>query len=166
MKRGQIWAGCRFLFVVVLLVVAPAAASADDDVPRWGLTIWGLSYHVNRTVDYNEGNWGLGIRYYVKPRLVFVEADALRNSNRGLVLPVSAGVELGIGSIGRCRLSAIGAFTVAYYRNQRMDTSQVKFGPVPGMSIGCGHFKANMLAVLRPSNEPLAAIVWSMTILL
>jgi hypothetical protein len=156
----------RFCLLVVMLVVArPAPAVADGDDPRWGVIVWGLSYHVNRTADYNEGNWGAGVRYYVKPHRLFLEGDALRNSNRGLVLPVSVGAEFGFASIRACRLSAVGAITVAYYRNQQTDTTEFKFGPVPGFSIGCGHFAANMLTVLRQSNEPLAALVWSLSIL-
>ena len=39
------------LFAVALLVLLPSRARADD---RWGISIWGLSYHVDRSVDYNE----------------------------------------------------------------------------------------------------------------
>jgi hypothetical protein len=40
----------------------------------------------------------------------------------------------------------------------------IKFGPVPGVAIGCGHVKANIMAVLRKSSEPLAALTASLTI--
>ena len=83
--------------MLVLLLALPAAARADDQ--RWGLSLWGLSYHVDRSVDYNEDNWGLGLRYYFKPDRFFVEVDALRNSNRGLVLPLSAGAEFRIAPL-------------------------------------------------------------------
>jgi hypothetical protein len=36
---------------------------------------------------------------------------------------------------------------------------------VPGVAIGCGHVKANVIAVLRKSSEPLAALAASVTIL-
>jgi hypothetical protein len=151
-------------FALVLLV--PSSAVANDDAPekRWGVTIWGLSYHVNKSIDYAAGNWGVGARYYIKPRRLFLEADALRNSNRGLVLPVSAGAEFGIGTAG-CQFSLLAALTAAYYRNPRRDTTEIKWGPVPGVTIGCGRIKTNVVAVLSKSSEPLAAIAASLTIL-
>jgi hypothetical protein len=42
--------------------------------------------------------------------------------------------------------------------------TDIKFGPVPGVSVGCGHVKANLMAVLRKSSEPLAALTASLTI--
>ena len=152
--------------ILTLVVAYPAALFADADEPRWGITIWGLSYHADKAVDYSEGNWGLGLRYYAKPRLLFLEVDALRNSNRGLVVPASIGAELGIGTLpGGCRLAAVGAFAVAYYENQHKDTTEIKFGPVPGMTLGCGRVKVNVLAILKKSTPPLAALAASLTIL-
>jgi hypothetical protein len=153
------------LFLVLALVVAlPSTMHADDQ--RWGISIWGLSYHVDRSVDYNEDNWGLGVRYYVKPNRFFLEADALRNSNRGLVVPVSAGVEFKILPLpAGCKLSAVGALTVAYYQFANTNTSVIKYGPVPGVTLGCGRFKINAIAVLRKSSEPLAALTASVTIM-
>jgi len=120
---------------------------------------------VDRSVDYNERNWGLGLRYYLKPERFFVEADALRNSNRGLVLPVSAGAEFRIAPLpASCRLLGVGALTLAYYQYPNRNTTDIKFGPVPGVSVGCGHVKANLMAVLRKSSEPLAALTASLTI--
>ena len=151
--------------ILALVVAYPAVLFADDDEPRWGLTIWGLSYHIDHAVDYSEGNWGLGVQYYLKPRRLFLEIDALRNSNRGLVLPASIGAELGLGTLpGGCRLAAVGAFTVAYYENQLKDTTEIKFGPVPGMTLGCRRLKINILAILKTSTPPLAAVVASLTI--
>ena len=151
--------------ILTLVVACPAALFADADEPRWGLTIWGLSYHIDKAVDYNQGNWGLGLKYYPIPRRLFLEIDALRNSNRGLVLPASIGVELGIGALpGGCRLAAVGAFTVAYYENQHKDTTEIKFGPVPGVTLGCRHVKVNVMAILKGSKPVLAAMVASLTI--
>jgi hypothetical protein len=151
--------------ILTLVVAYPAAVLADGDESRWGITIWGVSYHVDKAVDYNEGNWGLGLQYYVKPRRLFLELDALRNSNRGLVLPASIGAELGIGTLpGGCRLAAVGAFTVAYYENQHKDTTEIKFGPVPGVTLGCRHVKVNVMAILKSSKPVLAAMVASLTI--
>ena len=149
--------------IACAVILAPCAAAADDD-GRLGVTIWGLSYHINNAIDYEPNNWGAGLRYYVS-RHVFVEGDALRNSNRGLVLPISVGGELPVGAIGHaCRISAIGAVTVAFYQNIRTDSDYVKWGPVPGVSVRCGHVQPNLIAVLSPSNQLLAALVASVTI--
>ena len=139
--------------------------SADDDVPRWGITFWGLSYHVNKSIDYDEHNWGAGLRYYPW-RHVFVEGDALRNSNRGLVLPASVGAELGMGTLFHaCTASAVGALTLAYYQNLRTETSYFKFGPVPGVALRCGRVQTNVVVVLSPSRGLVATVVGSLTIL-
>jgi hypothetical protein len=152
-----------FVAIAGAITLAPCAA-ADDDVSRLGVTIWGLSYHINKSIDYEANNWGVGLRYYVS-RHLFVEGDALRNSNRGIVLPVSVGGELRVASIGEaCHVSAMGALTVAFYQNLRTNSDYVKWGPVPGVSIRCGHFQPNVIAVLSPSNQLIAAIVASVTI--
>ena len=152
--------------MLTAIVILPSSAFADDnDERRWGLTIWGVSYHVNKSIDYAADNWGAGVRYYVKPRHIFFEADALRNSNRGLVLPVSAGAEIGVGGVAGCRFSLLGALVAAYYQNPRKETTEVKWGPVPGVTIGCGRVKTNVLVILAKSQEPLAAIAASFTIL-
>ena len=151
------------LFTLLLIVVLPATTYAEDE--RWGINIWGLSYHVDRSVDYNEDNWGLGFRYYIRPDRFFLEFDALRNSNRGLVLPLSAGAEFRIAPLpAGCKLFAVAALTVAYYQFPAKHTTEVKVGPVPGAAIGCGHLKTNVMAVLRKSSEPLAALTASVTI--
>jgi hypothetical protein len=156
----------RVLVLLALIAALPSAAFADDPLDqRWGVTVWGLSYHVNKSIDYAANNWGLGLRYYVVRRHLFVEADALRNSNRGLVVPVSAGAEFEVGHIGACRLGGIAAFTAAYYQNPRKETTEVKVGPVPGVSVGFGHLKTNVVAVLSKSDRPLAAIAASLTVL-
>src|SRR3954470_20836319 len=125
------------LVSLAVLLAPPSVAHADGQ--QWGITVWGLSYHVDRSVDYNEDNWGLGLRYYLKPDRWFVEADALRNSNRGLVLPVSLGVEFRIAPLpAGCKLSAVGALTAAYYQYPNQNRTDFKVGPVPGVAIGCG----------------------------
>jgi hypothetical protein len=158
--------GRRALLALVCLAWFAAPARADDDpVARWGITIWGLSWHRNDAIDYDEHNWGAGLRYYLRPHL-FVEGDVLRNSNRGIVVPASIGFELGIGSIGACHLSAVGAAAVAYYQNLRTNADEIKVGPVPGLSVRCGRVQPNVIAVLSPSRNLLAAVVGSVTIVL
>ena len=148
--------------LALTLTLSASTARADD---RWGLAIWGLSYHVDRSVDYNEDNWGLGLRYYLKPGRYFVEFDALRNSNRGLVLPLSAGAEFRIAPLpAGCKLFAVAALTAAYYQYPNRNTTEVKVGPVPGVAVGCGHVRGNIMAILRKSSEPLAALTASLTI--
>ena len=63
--------------IACAVTVAPCAAAADDNSDgRWGVTIWGLSYHINKSIDYEANNFGAGLRYYVS-RHLFVEGDAL-----------------------------------------------------------------------------------------
>ncbi len=153
--------------IACAIAFAPCASAADvdgDSEGRLGATIWGLSYHINKSIDYEANNWGAGLRYYVSPHL-FVEGDALRNSNRGIVLPVSFGGELRVASIGdACHVSAMAALTLAFYQNLRTNSDYVKWGPVPGVSVHCGHFQPNVIAVLSPSNQLVAAVAASLTI--
>jgi hypothetical protein len=153
----------RLLLTLIVVCGLPASANAGEGL--WGIAVWGLSYHVNRSVDYNEDNWGLGLRYYLKPDKYFVEVDALRNSNRGLVLPLSAGAEFRMAPLpAGCKLFAVAALTLAYYQYPNRNTTDIKLGPVPGVAVGCGHVKGNVMAVLRKSSEPLAALTASVTI--
>ena len=155
--------GARSILALWLLLVLPSTTYGEGQ--QWGINIWGLSYHVDRSVDYNEDNWGVGVRYYIRPDRFFLEFDALRNSNRGLVLPLSTGAEFRIAPLpAGCKLFAVAALAAAYYQFPAKHTTEVKFGPVPGMTIGCGHLKANVIAVLRKSSEPLAALTASLTI--
>jgi len=145
---------------------ASQALAAEDSDKRLGISIWGLSYHIDREKDFDEANFGLGLRYYFN-RFIFVEADALHNSNGGLVAPVSAGLEIRFASLGQaCHLYAVAAGTVAFYQNPRTDRDYFKAGPVPGVTLGCGRFKTNAIIVLRPSHQPFSVIAASLTIML
>jgi hypothetical protein len=158
----------RLLLAVAILVTgySPPARADDDPDRRWGSSIWGLSYHVDDEIDFDEANIGLGIRHYFN-RLVFAELDALRNSNGGLAVPVSAGLELKVASLGQaCTLYAVAAGTVVYYRNARTEQDYFRAGPVPGVTLGCGRVKTNAIIVLRPSRQPVSVIAASLTILL
>lgn len=158
----------RFLVTVVIVVTgfSSRALAADDPDRRWGISIWGLSYHIDDAIDFDEANVGLGLRYYVTRR-VFVEVDALRNSNRGLAVPVSAGLDFRIASLGQaCNLYAVAAGTVVYYQNSRTESEYVRAGPVPGVTLGCGRVKTNAIVVLKPSHQPVSVIAASLTILL
>jgi len=157
-----------FLVLVMTLVagLASPALAADDPDQRLGLAIWGLSYHIDREKDFDEANFGLGLRYYFT-RFLFVEADALHNSNGGLVAPVSAGLDLKFASIGAaCNLYAVAAGTVAFYQNPRTDRDYFKAGPVPGVTLGCGRMKVNGIIILQPSHQPFDVIAASLIIML
>ncbi len=173
----------RLALVLIVMCVLPSAARAADPTAStaapaqaWGIDIWGLSYHVNRRIDYNETNWGLGVRRYARPswkwlgdnshNRVFVDGDALQDSNRGLMLALSVGAEYELTRVpGGCRLFAVGALTVAHYANAITGVNDVRFGPVPGVAIGCGRIKVNSMAIFSPSTQPLAAVVAMMTIM-
>ena len=82
-----------------------------------------------------------------------------------IALPLSAGAEYRIGSaLGACKLFAVLALTLAYYQNAAKEKTELKFGPVPGIAVGCGRIHVNGSAVLS-SHAPLAAVVGSMTLL-
>ena len=157
------------LLAALAIVVTGFSSTALADEPadkRWGISIWGLSYHIDQAIDFDEANVGLGLRYYPHHR-VFVEVDALRNSNRGLAVPVSAGLDLKVASLGRaCNLYAVVAGAVVYYQNRRTEREYFRAGPVPGVTLGCGRVKTNVIIVLRPSHQPVAVIAASLTILL
>ena len=164
-RGGQLKRLLAALAILVTESSSPALA-ADDPDQRWGISIWGLSYHIDPEIDFDEANVGLGLRYYFN-HLVFVEVDALRNSNRGLAVPVSAGLDLKVASLGHaCNLYAVAAGTVVYYQNGRTEQEYVRVGPVPGVTLGCGRVKTNGIVVLRASRQPVAVIAVSLTILL
>ena len=158
----------RLLVALAILATglpSPSVA-ADDPDQRLGISLWGLSYHIDDEIDFEDANVGLGLRYYVN-RLVFAEVDALRNSNGGLALPVSIGLDLKVASFGNaCNLYAVAAGTVIYYQNRRTDREYFRAGPVPGVTLGCGRVKTNAIIVLRPSRQPVSVVVASLTILL
>jgi len=161
--------GPKRLLVALAILIAGFSSPAhagEDPGKRWGISIWGLSYHIDREIDFDEANVGLGLRYYFTHR-VFVEVDALRNSNHGLAVPVSAGLDFKVASLGQaCSLYAVAAGTAVYYRNARTGREDLKAGPVPGVTLGCGRVKVNTIVVLRPSHQPVAVIAASLTILL
>ena len=160
-------------------LAVPAAAIADEMTdPRlcaeWGVTVWGLTYHVDRGIDYNNLNWGGGVRCYARPawkwlgqapeNKVFVEADALRNSYRGLLVPVSAGVEYKVGTVGTCDALFLGAVAVGYYGDTGRRRAGIRAGPLPGFALGCGRFKPSVTIIARPSHTILTALAMSATI--
>ena len=158
----------NFLLVLAILVTgfsSPVLAAEDPD-QRWGISLWGLSYHIDDEIDFDEANIGLGLRYYIG-RPGFVEVDALRNSNGGLAVATSAGLDFKVASLGRaCNLYAVAAGTVVYYQNARTEQDYFRVGPVPGVTLGCGRVKTNAIVVLKRSRQPVSVIAASLTILL
>jgi hypothetical protein len=153
--------------LLILLVGWPISARADDEPDhRWGVSLWGLSYHFDEAIDFEEVNVGLGLRYYAT-RLVFVQVDALRNSNGGIAVPVTAALDFRLASLGSsCALHAVAAGTVVYYQNERTNQNYVRAGPVPGVTLGCGRVKTNAIVVFRRARQPVTAIVTSITFML
>src|SRR5258706_12714482 len=50
------------------------AMTGDADARRnerpgqqWGISVWGLSYHIDERMEYDAINWGLGLRRYARP---------------------------------------------------------------------------------------------------
>jgi hypothetical protein len=148
----------------------------DGACRQMSLNLWGLSYHPDRTKGYNELNWGAGFSCYTHPdipwllgrgednRLVF-EGDAMLNSWRGLMVPLSIGANWRIKTFSDgCKLYFVTAMTVAYYRHPQTGVSEVDWGPIPGVSIGCGKVRTNMMLVPSASRVPLAVAIASMSI--
>ena len=165
-------------FAIAMLLAMSAAASADDGKDRlcgtWAVNAWGLSYHIKEDADYNDANLGIGIRCYARPawplfgtrreNRLLLQLDALRNSHKGLILPASAGAEFRFASFRqRCGLFAMGALTFAYYDNPDRKKDYIKWGPVPGVAVGCGRLRANVIFVPSHSNQIIAVITASMT---
>jgi len=176
----------KSIVLAALIIAWPIASQAQDETPsrapdtmgpcrQLGLNVWGVSYHVNRTTEYDERNWGAGLTCFTRPDLkwlgrdddnrLFLEGDALVNSWHGLVVPVSLGVDYTVKHFDACRLSFIGALTVAYYQMPTRGVSEVRWGPLPGLAVGCSRIRTNMILVPSASKQPLAAVVASMSVL-
>jgi len=143
---------------------------------QFSVNLWGLSFHPDRSKDYNERNWGAGLSCYTRPdipwllgrdqdnRLVF-EGDAMLNSWRGVMVPVSIGANYHVKTFsGGCKLYVVAALTVAYYNNPIRNVTEVDWGPIPGVSLGCGNIRTNMMLVPSASKVPLAVAIASMSI--
>ena len=148
----------------------------DGVCRQMSLNLWGLSYHPDRSKGYNEQNWGAGFSCYTRPdipwllgkgsdnRLVF-EGDAMLNSWRGLMVPLSVAANWKVKTFASgCKLYVVTAMTVAYYNDPQKNVSEVDWGPIPGVSFGCGAVRTNMMLVPSASKVPLAVAVASMSI--
>lgn len=169
------------LFVLLSFGAFPSTAFAQGEsneriCQQWGINIWGLSYHVDKDIDYNATNWGIGVGCYKRPEWkwlgkseenrVFFQADTMINSYDGLLILASSGVEYKLKKISNgCKVFADIALTLAYYQNPVKEKNEVKFGPVPGLAIGCGNFKSSVIFVPSIDKNHLAAVVASATIL-
>lgn len=132
---------------IILLLIAPVIARAETPI---SVTVWGLSYHLNRDIPYENFNAGLGIRYGSSR---FVELDAIRNSHNGLLIPLSIGFARPlIGPLGWS-----GALTLAYYRTPSLDLTEVRVGPVGGVWVRVGKVTVEVIAV-PSTNEPIAVL--------
>jgi hypothetical protein len=174
------WQRVQAVAFLMGCLAVPATVSADETTNsrlcgEWGVRVWGLTYHVDRGTDYNNLNWGGGVRCYARPawtwlgraseNKVFVEADALRNSYRGLLVPVSAGVEYKVGTVGTCKALFVGAVTVGYYGDAVRRRASIRGGPLPGFALGCGRFKPSVTIIPTRSQKILTALAVSTTIM-
>jgi len=148
----------------------------DGPCRQMSLNLWGLSYHPDRTKGYNEHNWGAGFSCYTRPdipwllgkgkdnRLV-IEGDAMLNSWNGLMVPLSIGANWRVKTFSSgCKMYLVTAMTVAYYNDPVKNVSEVDWGPIPGVSFGCGAVRTNMMLVPSASKVPLAVAIASMSI--
>jgi len=167
------------LVVLGLVLLVPASARADGSKDRlcgtWAINAWGLSYHLKEDADYNDANLGIGVRCYARPEWplfgkrhenrLLLQLDALRNSHKGLILPASAGAEFRVASFQqRCGMFVMGALTFAYYDNPDRNKDYIKWGPVPGVAVGCGRIRGNVIFVPSHSSQVIAVITASLSI--
>jgi hypothetical protein len=75
-------------------------------------------------------------------------------------------VPLSVAAAGKTsqRWCLVTAMTVAYYNDPQKHVSEVDWGPIPGVSFGCGAVRTNMMLVPSASKVPLAVAVASMSI--
>jgi hypothetical protein len=167
------------LFLIVLVFLSTSEmAWADGGNDRlcgvWAINAWGLSYHVKENGNYSDANLGAGGRCYARPHWrgfgsnrdnrLLLEVDALRNSHKGLIVPASAGAEFKLAAFHEtCGVFAIGALTFAYYNNPDRKADYIKWGPVPGVAVGCGRLRPNVIFVPSHSRQVIAVITASMT---
>ena len=160
-----------------LFLCSPAEAQPND-VPlcrEWALNIWGITRHFDEAIDYNDLNWGAGVRCHARPEwtwlgsspqnTVFLQGDALRNSHRGLLLASSAGAEFRAAPLGGdCHLWVAAALTVAYYVNPLKGSREALWGPVPGVSAGCGRVRVNVIFIPVTSRRLFTAATASFSV--
>lgn len=162
----------------LLLLCSPADAQQVD--PRlcgeWGLNLWGISRHFDEAIDYNDLNWGAGLRCHARPEWrwlggnpqnkLFLQGDGLRNSHHGLLLASSAGAEFRAAPLGGgCDLLLAAALTVAYYDNPLRGSREARWGPVPGVSAACGRARANVIFIPVTSRRVFTAATASFTLM-
>ncbi len=161
-------------------MMAPRAAAQDafPNEPSYfstvDLHIWGLSYHIARDRGYNENNWGIGLRVQRRPpwewlgdrrtTRVFLETDVMANSYGGVIVPTSIGLDYAIARSRRCALYMSGALTLAYYHKPTDDSTEFRYGPVPGFAVGCGRLKSNVVVLFSPSSQILDGFAGFITI--
>lgn len=164
--------------VGLVLLLLPSSSFAQGAKDRlcgtWAINAWGLSYHIKDNGAYTDANVGAGVRCYARPHWpafgvnrdnrLLVEVDALRNSHKGLIVPASAGAEFKVASFReRCGVFALGVLTFAYYDNPDRKIDYIKWGPVPGVAVGCGRFRPSVIFVPSHSRQVIAVITASMT---
>lgn len=190
-RRGEKQSMIKLRFVVLFLVLAfvvfPSATFADQAqkeneegiCQQWGINIWGLSYHTDKSdrgFKVNSANWGIGVGCYKRPEWkwlgksednkVFLQTDAMLNSYNGLLVLASSGVEYKLTTIfSGCKVFVDAALTMAYYQNPIKKKSEIKFGPVPGLALGCGNLKSNIVFIPSVDKNHLAAVVASFSVL-
>ncbi len=153
-----------------------ASGGHDGLCRQMSVDLWGLSYHPDRTKGYNEHNWGAGFSCYTRPNLQWLlgrdqdntlafEGDGMLNSWRGLMVPISMGANWRLKTFANgCKVFGVAALTVAYYNNPIRNVSEIDWGPIPGVSLGCGAVRTNLVLVPSASRVPLAVAIASVSI--
>lgn len=72
------------------VLLASTSCLAEEDI-HFAVDLWGASRHADRKRNYNEQNWGIGVRGYYGNW--FVSLDRMRNSVNGYTRAVGFGYE-------------------------------------------------------------------------
>jgi hypothetical protein len=171
MRRG------RAAILALLCPVLSQPAIADEPCREWGITLWGISYHTPPDDNYNNLNWGLGMRCYTPIRWkwfgnadhhnrVFIDSDLIRDSHDGVLAPLSIVTEYTLMTFSQnTSLLFDAALTAAYYGFEPPTKSQVRFGPVPEFALKHRNIQTTVTLVPRAQRNPLAVVTGSVTIL-
>lgn len=78
--RKTLLAALSAAALLPILSATPAHAE-DDHSGEWWINAGGISHHFNRSMDFNERNWGAGVEYVLSNDVSLV-AGEYRNSVR------------------------------------------------------------------------------------
>ncbi|OGZ10969.1 MAG: hypothetical protein A3C93_04115 [Candidatus Lloydbacteria bacterium RIFCSPHIGHO2_02_FULL_54_17] len=133
-----------------------ATLSAETGQSPWMLNLWGLSHHPYTTHKFNERNWGVGIRYDHQWNMFgerwFSEANAVKNSVRGLALTLGSGAEYKVAEMGGLSLYLGGMASLMSYEHPIKHKTY--YGMIAGPTVAIeAPNKMNLRMLVIPSSD-------------